>query len=80
MKRLIVAAILFASTCVLAQVQPAQTPSPTDPAVHAKLNLPVPANPKLPTLLARRGLHRTQRPGRRCPGPVGLGRAAGHIL
>lgn len=33
-----------------AQVQPAQVPSPTDPAVHAKFNLPVPANVKLPTL------------------------------
>jgi lysophospholipase L1-like esterase len=30
--------------------QPAQQPSPTDPAVHAKLNLPVPKNLALPTL------------------------------
>jgi lysophospholipase L1-like esterase len=41
---------LFFVTPLAAQVQPAQTPSPTDPAVHAALHLPVPANPKLPTL------------------------------
>jgi len=35
----------------LAQVQPAQTPSPTDPAVNARLNLPKPANAKLPSLI-----------------------------
>jgi len=36
---------------VFAQVQPAQTPSPTDPAPHAKIILPTPANPKLPSLI-----------------------------
>ena len=30
--------------------QAAQVPSPTDPSEHARLNLPVPANPSLPTL------------------------------
>ena len=35
---------------LLLQAQPAQTPSPTDPAVHAALRLPVPANPALPSL------------------------------
>ena len=51
MKALLMAALL--STSAFAQVQPAQTPSPTDPAVTAtakSLNLPVPANRKLPTL------------------------------
>jgi lysophospholipase L1-like esterase len=33
-----------------AQPLPEQQPSPTDPAVHARLNLPTPANPQLPTL------------------------------
>ncbi len=32
------------------QAPPAQPPSPTDPAAHAALHLPVPANPALPTL------------------------------
>ena len=46
------AALMFSATA-FAQVQPAQTPSPTDPAVMAtakSLNLPVPKNPRLPTL------------------------------
>ena len=50
MKKLILCSVLLISAGAYAQVQPAQTPSPTDPSVHAKLNLPVPANPKLPTL------------------------------
>ena len=53
MKRIILAAVLVCGGSALAQVQPAQTPSPTDPAVTAtakSLNLPVPKNPKLPTL------------------------------
>lgn len=46
--------VLLLSGCVMAtvlqgQVQD-QVPSPTDPAVHAKLNLPKPADPMLPTL------------------------------
>ena len=49
MKILLTLALLTGS-CI-AQVQPAQTPSPTDPAATARnLNLPVPANPALPTL------------------------------
>jgi unsaturated rhamnogalacturonyl hydrolase len=32
------------------QKQPAQTPGPTDPSSHAKIVLPVPANPNLPSL------------------------------
>ncbi len=40
-------AMCFAQTIA---PQAAQTPSPTDPAVHAKLGLPKPANPGLPTL------------------------------
>jgi len=52
-RRLLAAALLLSFpllTHVTAQVQPAQTPSPTDPAVHAALNLPRPADPKLPSL------------------------------
>ena len=53
---------LFAAVVVFAWQSPAQQPpatpqglvvqqpSPTDPAVHEKLGLPKPANPKLPTL------------------------------
>jgi len=46
-------AIVLSGAAAMAQapaVQPAQTPSPTDPAVHAVLHLPTPANPALPTL------------------------------
>src|SRR5438445_193493 len=42
----ILAGVVVASTAQ----QPAQTVSPTDPAVHEKLGLPKPANPRLPTL------------------------------
>jgi len=34
-----------------AQVQPAQVPSPTDPAATARPGLPVPRDPKLPSLI-----------------------------
>lgn len=47
------AGVLFAGN-VLAQApapQPVQTPSPTDPGVHLRPDLPVPANPKLPSLI-----------------------------
>jgi len=46
--------ILFTAAAAMAQtpaVQPAQTPSPTDPAVHARIVLPTPANPALPSLI-----------------------------
>jgi lysophospholipase L1-like esterase len=46
---LTVALAMLLSLAQLA-VPPAQQPSPTDPAVHAALHLPVPANPALPTL------------------------------
>jgi len=47
----LVAGMLCAPASI-AQVQPAaQTPSPTDPAVHAAFHLPVPANPKLRSLI-----------------------------
>jgi lysophospholipase L1-like esterase len=44
--------LLLLTLALLPQTQqpPAQAPSPTDPAVHARLNLPTPANPRLPTL------------------------------
>ncbi len=48
--RMLVAVMLFAGA-VMAQVQPAQTPSATDPGVHLRPDLPVPANPKLPSLI-----------------------------
>ena len=44
-------ALLLLITPLLAQIPPAQTPSPTDPAAIAtSLHLPMPANAKLPTL------------------------------
>jgi lysophospholipase L1-like esterase len=45
-KRFFLACVLLAAP-LYAQVQPAQTPSPTDPTVK----LPTPANPKLPSLI-----------------------------
>ncbi|GGG72158.1 rhamnogalacturonan acetylesterase [Edaphobacter dinghuensis] len=47
-----VAVFLLAGSIALAQVTqiPVEPGSPTDPAVHAKLGLPMPANPHLPTL------------------------------
>lgn len=52
MKRLVLLAVVgMGGMGPAQQVQPAQVPSVTDPAATAKnLNLPVPANPKLPTL------------------------------
>ncbi len=45
------AALLPAQTTLpKAPDSPVQASSPTDPAVHARLNLPTPANPALPTL------------------------------
>ncbi len=46
----VLVASVFSCVRSPAQTQPAQVPSPTDPAAHAALHLPVPANPKLPTL------------------------------
>ncbi len=48
-----IALVFVFAVTLSAQVQPpAQTPSPTDPAaVAAGLHLPVPANPKLPSLI-----------------------------
>ncbi len=46
--------VVMAAGMALAQApatQPAQTPSATDPTVHARPALPVPANPKLPSLI-----------------------------
>lgn len=43
-------AALLLITPLVAQTQPAQTPSPTDPTTHAALHLPTPANPALPTI------------------------------
>jgi lysophospholipase L1-like esterase len=48
--KLTLAAVLLLAAPLFAQTQPAQTPSPTDPVAHAALHLPVPANPRLPTL------------------------------
>ncbi len=42
--------LLLLCCCAACALQVVQQPSPTDPAVHAKLGLPVPANPKLLTL------------------------------
>jgi len=42
---------VLSSMSIAAQVQPAQTPSPTDPGAHARPALPVPANPALPSLI-----------------------------
>lgn len=51
MLRTLLVALLL-PTGLFAQTQPvAQTPSPTDPAVHAALRLPTPANPALPSII-----------------------------
>ena len=42
--------LLVGSAALSGQATMVETGSPTDPAIHAKLGLPVPANPKLPTL------------------------------
>ena len=75
--------LAFACCCLLvgrvgshvaaAQVQAAQVPSPTDPAVRAKLNLPVPANPSLPTLFLVGDSTVQERTWRWSAGTVGLG-------
>jgi len=44
-------AILLMVGVAAAQVQPAQVPSPTDPAATARPGLPVPRDPKLPSLI-----------------------------
>jgi len=48
--KLILLATLLTSSLLAQTTPPAQQPSPTDPAAHAALHLPVPANPALPTL------------------------------
>ena len=44
-------AVLWAQTEPAPAVQPAQTPSPTDPGARTRPALPVPANPALPSLI-----------------------------
>lgn len=50
-KRMVLVAVMACAGVLRAQVQPMQTPSTTDPGVHLRPNMPVPANPKLPTLM-----------------------------
>jgi rhamnogalacturonan acetylesterase len=50
MRKLLCLAAAFFALTLHAQQQPVEPGSPTDPAVHAKLGLLTPANPKLPTL------------------------------
>jgi lysophospholipase L1-like esterase len=45
-----IASLILAGVGTVSAVQSAQTVSPTDPALHEKLGLPKPANPRLPTL------------------------------
>jgi lysophospholipase L1-like esterase len=52
MRELLLAGVLGMAATLHAQVQPAQAPSPTDPsAIVTAQHSPVPANPKLPSLI-----------------------------
>jgi lysophospholipase L1-like esterase len=49
--RVVLALSLVGAPAIAQTPQPAQMPSPTDPGVHAKIVLPTPANPALPSLI-----------------------------